>query len=75
LDRRQTHTEEYETQVIYTLLLSLGVDAKKTEEAVRVPKPSPIGLYPALALEVTPTQERSNPGVVDRQHRCRTIQQ
>jgi hypothetical protein len=26
-----THTEEYETQVIHTLLLSLGVDAKKAD--------------------------------------------
>jgi AcrR family transcriptional regulator len=32
-----THTEEYETQVIYTLLLSLGVDAKKAEEISKIP--------------------------------------
>jgi len=32
-----TPTEEYETQVIYTLLLSLGVDAKKAEEISKIP--------------------------------------
>jgi len=32
-----THTDEYETQVIYTLLLSLGVDAKKAEEISKTP--------------------------------------
>jgi len=32
-----THTESYETQVIYTLLLSLGVDAKKAEEISQIP--------------------------------------
>jgi AcrR family transcriptional regulator len=32
-----THTEEYETQVIYTLLLSLGVDAKKADEISKIP--------------------------------------
>ena len=32
-----THTEEYETQVIYTLLLSLGVDGKKAEEISKIP--------------------------------------
>jgi len=32
-----THTEEYETQVIYTLLLSLGVDAKRDEEISKIP--------------------------------------
>jgi AcrR family transcriptional regulator len=30
-------TEEYETQVIYTLLLSLGVDAEKAEEISKIP--------------------------------------
>jgi hypothetical protein len=32
-----THTEEYETQVIYTLLLSLGVDPKKADEISNIP--------------------------------------
>jgi AcrR family transcriptional regulator len=32
-----TLTEEYETQVIYTLLLSLGVDAEKAEEISKIP--------------------------------------
>ena len=32
-----THTEEYETQVIYTLLLSLGVDAIKADEISKIP--------------------------------------
>ena len=32
-----THTEEYEDQVIYTLLLSLGVDAKKADEISKIP--------------------------------------
>ena len=32
-----THTEEYETQVIYTLLLSLGVDAKTADEISKIP--------------------------------------
>lgn len=32
-----THTEEYEAQVIYTLLLSLGVDAKKADEISKIP--------------------------------------
>jgi len=32
-----TLTEEYETQVIYTLLLSLGVDAKKADEISKIP--------------------------------------
>jgi AcrR family transcriptional regulator len=32
-----TRTEEYETQVIYTLLLSLGVDAEKAEEISKIP--------------------------------------
>lgn len=31
------HTEEYETQVIYTLLLSLGVDPKKADEISNIP--------------------------------------
>jgi hypothetical protein len=32
-----THTEDYEAQVIYTLLLSLGVDAKKANEISQIP--------------------------------------
>jgi hypothetical protein len=32
-----TPDEEYETQVIYTLLLSLGVDAQKAEEISKIP--------------------------------------
>ena len=32
-----THTEAYETQVIYTLLLSLGVDANKADEISKIP--------------------------------------
>jgi hypothetical protein len=32
-----THTEEYETQIIHTLLLSLGVDAKRADEISKIP--------------------------------------
>ncbi len=32
-----TQTEDYENQVIYTLLLSLGVDAKKADEISKIP--------------------------------------
>ena len=32
-----THTEEYEDQVIYTLLLSLGVDPKRANEISNIP--------------------------------------
>ena len=32
-----THTQEYETQVIYTLLLSLGVDSDTADEISKVP--------------------------------------
>ena len=32
-----THTEDYEAQVIYTLLLSLGVDPKKADEISKIP--------------------------------------
>ena len=31
------HTEEYETQIIYTLLLSLGVDTKRADEISKIP--------------------------------------
>ena len=32
-----TRTEDYEAQVIYTLLLSLGVDPKKADEISKIP--------------------------------------
>lgn len=32
-----TQTEDYEAQVIYTLLLSLGVDAKRADEISKIP--------------------------------------
>jgi AcrR family transcriptional regulator len=32
-----THGEDYEAQVIYTLLLSLGVDAKRADEISKIP--------------------------------------
>lgn len=32
-----THTKEYETQIIHTLLLSLGVDAKRAGEISKIP--------------------------------------